>query len=1568
MGLITDPDAPQLQEPLQAQQLPVQDVSTQVPAEPQVPLQDAPTASPTEFSLEPPAADTGPTVFSLGTVAPTKSALTQKVDTLVYGSILDLSFPAVEAKVKSGASSEFDAMANSMIQSNVASNSDAMIIEANQNRIEALVAVKSIQDYVETTGTLQKFLPPSVVALLTSEDPVLKDYAVRKAGKFFLAQKLMADRMAVATESQDSFFTRNGDFLDYVASSPLNLFHVKKNREYADRLTKLMYLDLPTETFTKEFNGILAEMSDEGLFTQDNLYYLQDFYNLASAGTESSVADWQGFIAAFDTLTILGLPALKAVGSVTSKVAEVGLIKTTTGAALTGAGLTATAATGAGLVAVAFGKGTAGVVRAIATDTARLVGYKTSDPKLVQKILTEAIEKDAPVGSALNLGNHTSVSSITTDITRNEYWSHTSSAAMRAWEDTSVALADAKRILNTSAKSLDPIKLEALKVSLVERRTAAARASGETRLLDTTVNVDFNENIFFTEQFGTLGGSVFVGPNGRRAAQNMADDIGGVVVQAERPNTFVVEKTSNVPTNAIDMSIKDMYLWRTTDPSQLGDGFIVKIFGSTTLQTTPTLNAILKQGESSHELWSKGQRSVLIKLERANTRSEVAQIERVFESLNKGENSSNRVGLTSQTFKDVFRQVNQVAPKDAQVAYFLTLQDHLYVDAMFKADRVFKGMVNKRIVVIEGTEGYKVIPELAGDISKVTPNAMVYSDDLGKAVKVSDLPEGKVVFRNVTEGGIDFPENLQYMTGSKVTTRRLFHSDVLALNSGGPRYYRPFEIKYYIKQARTKVFGDGTEKAANPLTVMAVRTFKEAAEAVSNLNAIVKGIEAQLGRVAGTKAEYLEAVRGLKGVSGVEELIVANSKWFPDVHSVEGLVKWADDAGVDLRTTFEHVEDGARLIGDGDGLFTGSTYGDYVQYQASHPRSRGNSVLMGFGGRENRTVPQLKSISKSLASGLAANSERAYISAAINGLLKSAIEHGVIKNMAELKGMSLENKLRRLDIRADKGIGTKLRLEQSKILERMNGRTALDHLWNSQMNNLSDFLYGKNMLGAADRIEAMGSVNPAAALRGFAFDRYLGMFNWQQLWVQGSQVINISLISTQGLKGTALYGPVRWAIVKDDAIFTKYLGDILAKTTGMEADVFVDMVEHLRSSGRAVVGSSHSNLGQEATTASYLGSRIGEVRETGRVFFKEGELVARISSHNAAFMEYKLLFPKAKTNTTEARRWIAQRDDVLTQSMTSKSKSSFEKQVPMAQFLSYTIRINEALFAGTFGGKKVLTDAERLRLAVGHTAIFGMSTWAPTELLLNLYQHWWGQESDSATLHTIRSGLLDALLTEISGTQTDVASRIGRGDGLFQLTKTLFEQNAATALGGASLQTATDTFGLFLNLAYHVGTGDVKAITNEDTIRFVRMFSSGNAAYNGYIAFKYGEKLSKDNALLNDHLTTSEAVLGLFGVPLSEETNAWRYITTNKISKAMYAATADQVTKAYNSWAFEVRQGNFDEASAIARAIGVRYSIMSPVEAAAVDRLVFKPNGMSMVDNIAVQAAKNKSGFGPTNK
>ena len=1467
-------------------------------------------------------------------------------DKQFFSALLNVSYEDIEGAIQSGATQQLDSSAKAIVDQNKNQLVNQTIDLANQpdQLVEAQRLLAGVAEELQSMDTISRFVSPATIAMISSADPISRTYAANKVKRLFTAQDIIQKRVKEAAPEGFWEWVTNGDFVDYVLSSPLNLVATKRNKEYADKFMGLLYSSVSDEDFEQGLDSMLKEMSDFGLFTEANRFYLADFLSILGAGSESDTAKAQQFLATIDTAF-----GLFDVGLITAAAKPQRLVGVAKAAA-------PTVKTYAGVV----GRGAVGVATGLVTDTARLAGYVRRDPDLVARILNDVVTIDDPTNAPAVLGNHTGNSLITPTLQRGEYLAAESKAAIRIFEDTSQAFLEAQRMLSQTGKAIDESLLRTKISLLASQRRQAHIASGNARYLDVDFEIDELENMYIKDVFGTLLGDTFNGSNGFRAAQKLADSIGGEV-RSHSPNRYVVVKTTNLPQEVKNFSLEELALWRETDVTDLGYGKLVEFLGSPLSQTNPRLNSILKQGEAAREEWTFRMQEQLKKLRNVVSKEEDKKVFSLYEELRDGRLSTKHESLTRSEFEqEYFTKFNE-RPNDAQTAVFMKYQEFLDVDVLLNADVMFKKQVADGVVVIN--DEWRVT---VGKKQDLPANAMVWDDDLQRTVRKDDIADDKIVYRLYDPIEETFPNNVQYFTGNSVASRRLYHSDVMQRNSGGPRYYQRGEIGFFIKQDRNRKFADGSEVKVNPLTIMTTRTEAQARAAVKQINTIIDDIAARINvATVASREEMNNLLRALVNNPNLNRLIADNNEWFPDVHDVDSLIKFSDNYGIDLRKRVDFVGDGEKLIDpDVVGSAAGMTVGQALRSNGFKSVSRRDKPLIGYGNSSLKVQPAKDSIQRKLVDGIAVNTDRAYMAASINGLLRAGIINNVIENLGDLRNLTLRQKLENVKIQTSTVAGKKLELERKKILFRLNRSSVSQRAWDHMTLKLSNFLYEKNMPKMAD-FAAKRSTDPLTALRGYVFDAKLGMFAFDQLYVQSAQVINIMGIAegTSGLVGSALYGPVRFALINGSDSVIRRMGELSAPVSGLTADQFLEMVTMLRNSGRTRANVSFAELGEDAANASVA---LKGLREAGRTFFKEGELVARISAYNTAYIEHVRKFPNVAPTSQQGMQWIMNRSDVLSQAMTGASRAPVE-QLPFLQFTSYVFRVNEALFSGTFGGKgrKILTTQEKIKLASTHTALFGLSAWGVPSLVADRIQHNYGTPMNEDVYRFVRKGLIDGIVSLITPVDTSISSRLSSSDSMFMLTQDIAEKNAIEFFMGPSGELAADMLGVIVGTAKHIGSGVVDndwKLLQTDIEKLLRITKTGNTAYNSYKAFKYNEYLTKTGALIDKKVSYAEAWALTLGVPVERIENAWKYNTQAKIDKKFLANDVKTIQSAYNSYAEAIRRGDGKEAESWGRVLGTLYSSLTPLERIEVDRQIRK-KGTAITDELYLKALQKNSGF-----
>ena len=248
-------------------------------------------------------------------------------------------------------------------------------------------------------------------------------------------------------------------------------------------------------------------------------------------------------------------------------------------------------------------------------------------------------------------------------------------------------------------------------------------------------------------------------------------------------------------------------------------------------------------------------------------------------------------------------------------------------------------------------------------------------------------------------------------------------------------------------------------------------------------------------------------------------------------------------------------------------------------------------------------------------------------------------------------------------------------------------------------------------LGLRDKLISVASVDPAQALKGATFDAYLGWFNPRQLFVQTQNAaLAMSMHPIHGIKA------VPESLIQRAFLFTPTTEPSLMKAAAKgiykdqkTIDDMVESVEQFKKSGLRDgvmrTGDYASNLGGFSNGAL---DSFRSFSAKGRVFFEEGESMARLISWNVARKTWKAANPGKAIDDT-ALRAIA--DDTLRMNMNMQrenaawwQKNAFTS-IP-TQFLQVQAKLVENM-VGSMSGSGKWTKTEAASVLAGQIVLYG---------------------------------------------------------------------------------------------------------------------------------------------------------------------------------------------------------------------------------------------------------------------
>ncbi len=1425
-----------------------------------------------------------PVDTSTGPTALIRSEYIKEQDSMLYPLVSDIPQEEVDAYLNSGIIGPLQAKAEALTAEK---RTEVITSTIETSRIdqktpeEAIAELEALRD---TNPFLKAYVSPSVVeALKQSDNALARSVAQGKLANVAIAAQILNDKMVESSE--ESFWT-NFDFVDVLVSDlpVVSMLNVERRKELRDRFIQILDSSDDPATIKTELQAIVDEAADMGLFTDSNRFYMMDFLNLTLEEGKGGELALQQALGVLDTVAFL--PAL--------------------------------------------------------ADTGKLIAFTRGSSKEAAAALERGIIKDDPFTGAVDPATWKE-SIITPE--RMGPRSPTEATAVKEVEAGIKAREEALRVRMASGQFIDDETFVVLQNTIKEEILKREKDAGNLRAIDVNVRRDpVMENIYAEEFYGTTKGKAFTS---QIAAQKYADQIGGAEVVPVTEG-FLVRKTRNVPTGWYTQGVspeamaKDMALYTPLDVDRMGTGFFAK-YGSGLSQTDETQNALVKQMEASMDLSMdiiakdfESQLKLIGKEGRAG-------VSKVLTELRDGSLAGMRKSPTVAEFDDYFFQFNKRRATPDELKAYQIIQEWNDTDWFFSADIHFKRAVNRGIEILIPQDGLEVAA------TKTTKGAQAgrtaWDADAGKYVSVDTLDDKSVIYR--LGEPMEFGGKMNDLVVSKTPkTRALRHSDVMGYNVGGSRLYEHNVSNRFVKQETEVTLADGTVRPGTPRTIMAVKTEAEGNKAVTEINNILSKLHTIADPKAFTKLDdYLEVIKTKYKDPELQGTIAKNSGWNTDVHSVETLVEFARENRFDLRKLVSHVGDG-EAIRAADAMIGDITFGDVARSPGllKYGDFRKDNVLMGYGGKALPTIDPLEAIGRSLMSSVASQAELAYETRAIMRLYKSALTMGptvngkpgsLVKNVGTIRNMSLRMKARHMQIDTSTEIGQKLELERQKILQRLEQGRMLDIIYNNYKDRFANILYDEGYKKAAEKIDA-NSVNPDAARAGIVFDAVF-FATAEQAWVQGSQITAISAIADKGLGFKAVAaapmfrGILRNGHRKVDIATTK----ILAQALDITPEQMLSIVDNFRASGRGSVKTSATDLGPGTNRTRAITSWFSRLREKGRFFYHEGELLSRSSAWIAASLEYIAKNgPKADLNSQAAKRWVMHRQDVLTHAMTSKSKHPIMQLAPF-QFQQYSLNFTESLIAGLkydITGKGVpgmLTGTEKAKLASMQLFMFGANA-VPFGGAAFAYYEWkYGTGLDEETYHWLRNGSLDALLTYMTGIETQVGKRLAWGEGMFNAISDLQDKNLVQVLFGPTGTVGTNLMESVNQLVGNIKHGSMR-MTAEDIFDVAKVMKFANMYDNARLAFMYGQYQGRNSGeVMASDFTTAEAMAVALGVPMEKVNGIWDTIKRSKQDTEHYKSVGEKISRLYNDLHFEVLANGWDSphTRTLAMAIEAEYAL-----------------------------------------
>lgn len=456
-------------------------------------------------------------------------------------------------------------------------------------------------------------------------------------------------------------------------------------------------------------------------------------------------------------------------------------------------------------------------------------------------------------------------------------------------------------------------------------------------------------------------------------------------------------------------------------------------------------------------------------------------------------------------------------------------------------------------------------------------------------------------------------------------------------------------------------------------------------------------------------------------------------------------------------------------------------------------------------------------------------------------------------------------------------------------------------------------------------------LRPAQWARSVAFNAYLGFFAVKQFKLQASAVAHIYAITGDPIVSTKAilnYGLIRAAMASHNnkvGVAAK-----LAKTAfGMDEDQFNELFKLYNNAG------VHQFMGETAQLDTVFRQgpfRTGtdKVVAFGQIPFREGNLVSRGASFNAAYLEFRKANPHKKITSRELHT-ILRRASIMSVDQTRDSINP-RLETGLAKFMQQFFTFQNRLSDQMLGTR--LTPAERLRVMGVWSLLYGPPAgvvgtavgrfWPVYDHVREeaLSQGWDPNDTDPVTRWMVE-GSLPQLVELATGHKLDVTSTYGPGGvdwirNVFEGDDTLLELavGASGSFWGDNVLRAAQPFLMYMTdiLANPGGDSAFKPMDSDYEHAF-RTLSSVDQFFGAYYAINLQQKWSKDGRWLDRDVDPLSGILtSLSGWEAVKVTDAYRKMTAAKHRRRAMEAVTQLALKEVRLGFYEMVQNRDKEA------------------------------------------------------
>lgn len=741
------------------------------------------------------------------------------------------------------------------------------------------------------------------------------------------------------------------------------------------------------------------------------------------------------------------------------------------------------------------------------------------------------------------------------------------------------------------------------------------------------------------------------------------------------------------------------------------------------------------------------------------------------------------------------------------------------------------------------------------------------------------------------EGSYSFAdEPVKYILAHKNSVQRSpLARTQLGYVPGGSRIY---SSKFFVKQANSFEFKDGSKAWQNPLTHFTAATEKEAQEIAARW---------ERARIA-----YNDAASGKLSKTDADIIISENTNL--DFAAFETQVlKGKINAKHRFEALFDRTQP-SEMTGVGEtNLWVDDLDSGHTEFLTTRGRlyysKKSDEGLENVDQERSEVLSPFAALEKSINFAVNSRSLSDYSAFAIEEWARLAspyIKKGQFAENPDKTRLFLDGQLDDNFVRNNPRAAATLEANRDTIKRFLGFRTASMSRMEMAVRSLASWIEEESTFAADPRKAVsresrrvlarktldMMDKNPANAVNGAVFHSQFGFYDPGQLFLQSqTATAAIAIHPVWGAQAAAMYPMVRLVSTNLSENVLDYVATRASKIHNQPVDEFKTMIRAMIKSGEYDIGGSALQYGRfhQAVGGSGVLSSLSSVVGKGRVFFDEAERINRTVAWQLAWKEVRQRAPDAAMDSEEFLRAVKLRASDFGQSMRNASAAQWQKGLfaPATRFMSYQARLLENMLPKQFGGNPRFSAAQKLRLALGQGLLYGTAGLPLFDYAADQWRTHQQEEIDPDQWRLITKGFYDNFFYALSDgdLETDFSARAGIGAGWGQTVTRLFDgsQNSfIEVLGGAQLSIGGDVMESMGRIAEYGRAGLAGNETRPETFKLVMGELANNInsleRYNkAATIWRYGKVRDKVTGQPIVDATDLEGFAALLGIPLAAE-------------------------------------------------------------------------------------------------